>query len=253
MKVAFGNTVFDCRAVAFDKDGTLLDSHRYWRQIVDLRERFLAELAGEQILPPWRLAMGLRGEGETFLVDPNGPLATATTADETVMTASILYTQTGWVWSRCREAAAEAFRQADAALRPEKAFVPLPGASSVLVTLLKAGVKVGVVTSDDGTRAKQGLELLGAPEGTFLVAATDVRRSKPWPDMMEMASSLTGVPGEDFVVIGDSLADVRLARAVGAKSVAICHRNLYTRQEIDDLSREADATIESLWEIGVLG
>lgn len=251
MRVAFGSAVFPCRAVAFDKDGTLFDSHHYWAVVERLRSRILAELAGEDVLAPWRRSMGVSWDGDRFHIDVAGPYAIGTMQEEALVTAGVLYQEGFGSWERCRDVANTVFTRAAEALRPEEAFLPLDGAREMLQGLQDAGLPVGVVTSDNRRPAELALSLLAPLQVDFLVGADDVARAKPFPDLMLRAADLTGVALEDFVVVGDSMMDLLLARRVGARAVAIVHRHLYPPEHVAGLAAAADAVVDSLREIRV--
>ena len=252
MRVAFGGAEFPCRAVAFDKDGTLFDSHHYWGVVERLRARALADLAGEAIVPRWRKSIGVGWHGDRLVIDVAGPYAVGSVLEETILTATVLYQEGYGSWERCREVAQGVFGRAADHLRPEEAFLPLDGARETLRALQAAGLPVGVVTSDNRRPAEQALGLLAPVQVDFLVAADDVQRAKPFPDLMLRAAEVTGVAPEAFVVVGDSMMDLLLAKSVGAKAVAIVHRHLYSPEHVAGLEAAADAVVDSLRQIRVV-
>lgn len=97
----------------------------------------------------------------------------------------------------------------------------LPGARAAL-DRLSPRLALGLVTSGDGSRVRGELVRLRLAEA-FAVAlfAADVTRRKPHPEGLLRALERLGVPPAEAVYVGDSPEDVEMARAAGARSVAI--------------------------------
>jgi len=54
-----------------------------------------------------------------------------------------------------------------------------------------------------------------------IVTALDVKKPKPFPDALLIASRKLGVPPSQCAIIGDSIVDVQAGKAAGAKTVAV--------------------------------
>lgn len=90
----------------------------------------------------------------------------------------------------------------------------MPGVGEVLASL---AVPYCVATSSSPMRASRSLELVGLGKlvGPRLFTASQVERGKPAPDLfLHAAATLSSAPGR-CLVIEDSLAGVRAARAAG--------------------------------------
>lgn len=99
---------------------------------------------------------------------------------------------------------------------------PLPGVREVLRKLKAAGIPVGLASASlrpwvDATLA--GLGLNGAFDAT--VSASEVRRSKPAPDLYLEAAGRLNVPPERCLAVEDTAAGIASAKAAGMFAVQI--------------------------------
>lgn len=95
------------------------------------------------------------------------------------------------------------------------------GVREAMDVLARRGVALGVVTSKRHDAARRGLRLIGL-EAHFevLVGADDVARHKPEPEPVLRGVELLGrAPGE-CAYVGDTVHDLRAARAAGCRTVA---------------------------------
>ena len=130
-----------------------------------------------------------------------------------VMTTDFVARSTG----RSRAAASEAVD--DAWLPPDPVLLaqPLTDLPGLLGRLRSAGRKIAVVTSDDRAPTLASLAGLGiAGLVDALVCADDGFPSKPAPDTILEACRITGVEPGRTAMIGDSIADMKMATAAGA-------------------------------------
>ena len=179
------------KAIIFDWDGTLIDTTEavYQANVEVMRAFGLPELTrevyGANFTPNWRIFYAALGVPE-HLVE-----------------------QAADVWH-----AAYKGHQADL----------LPGAYIALERLVAAGIPIGVVTAGD--RKVVGVQL-GRTGVADLLGATvfgdDLAQQKPDPAPLRRALAALGhasTPGET-AYLGDTLDDVRMARAAGARGVGI--------------------------------
>jgi phosphoglycolate phosphatase len=121
-----------------------------------------------------------------------------------------------------------------------------PGGRELLEALAAAGIACGLCTNKpqpvtDVVMAATGLD-------RFIVAiigASDVRPKKPAPDMLLAAIAGVGVTPRDAVMVGDSIADFKTARAAGVPVILVDFG--YSRVPVDGLG--ADAIISHLSEL----
>ncbi|MGL5909751.1 MAG: HAD-IA family hydrolase [Phycicoccus sp.] len=170
--------------VLLDLDGTLVDS-------IAVVERSWARWCGEYGIDPRRLR-GLHGVPAASVV------------------ASVLPEPE-------REAALAriiAIEEADT-----DGIVVLPGAERLLHTLAAAEVPTAVVTSGTRGLAEARLAASGLPRPAVLVTASDVTRGKPAPDPWLLGAELLGVDPSECLVVEDSVAGLRAARAAGCRTL----------------------------------
>jgi HAD superfamily hydrolase (TIGR01509 family) len=98
---------------------------------------------------------------------------------------------------------------------------PFPGARSLVLRVRDDGLKAIVATSAKDEELKG---LLRAAEVDDLMeeraTASDAKRSKPDPDIVEAAIEESGVPSDNAVMIGDTPYDVEAATRAGVRAIA---------------------------------
>ena len=201
---------FEPGLIIFDKDGTLIDFEAMWGAwIIELAAR-LEALAGRPVRGKLFEALGYdAGRGKVIA---DGKLVATPMA--------ILFTLTIEVLERCglsAEAAGAAVQDAwhipdpVALARP---FTPLP---ELFGRLRAGGIRIAVATTDDRGPTEATLRGLGV-DGLIdaLICADDGIPVKPAPDMVTAICARLGLPPRLAIVVGDSAADLQMARAAGA-------------------------------------
>jgi sugar-phosphatase len=179
------DSVFDCDAVLFDMDGTLVDS----RQIV---ERMWARWAEEHGLPldeVMALAHGRRTLETMQLLAPH--LATLE----------------------------EAARLDELEGEEDGGETPIPGAAELLAAL--PAHRWAVVTSAHRSLALRRIASVGLPAPRVLVGADDVEVGKPAPEGYLQAAARLGVDIARCVVMEDTPAGTEAGRRAGARVVGL--------------------------------
>ncbi|MEY4388846.1 MAG: hypothetical protein RLZZ432_565 [Chloroflexota bacterium] len=179
------------KAILFDWDGTLIDTteHVYLANVEVMRAFGLRELTREEygahFSPNWRLMYAALGVPQERVEEAAG------------------------VWH--------------AAYRGHEADL-LPGALAALERLVAAGIPIGVVTAGD--RKVVGRQLVRTGVDALIGAAVfgdDGVEQKPHPAPLLRGLAALGhasTPGET-AYLGDTLDDVRMAIAAGARGVGI--------------------------------
>ncbi len=127
---------------------------------------------------------------------------------------------------------------------------PIPGMKDVVVDLVAAGIKLGIVTSTPRKNVAFKLEKL-SQNGMLchfmaIVTASDVVRKKPAPDPMIECCRQLGVKLENSVYVGDSRSDIKSGKSAGMKTIAV----LSGFDDLRALSKEfPDAVINSVAEL----
>ena len=222
-------------AVLFDKDGTILPFAPFWTTWTRVFRDALAAAvdvdltAGELLDWP----------ANTRTASHGSSLDVATMGDVRVRVAAML--RGGGVPDvDARRIVATASDTADAVAgaMPVSAHAGLVDAVDALSA---AGVRLGVVTGDDEARARRQVTALGLADRLPVVVGGDRGLpGKPDPATLVEACTLLGVEPAGGVYVGDSLVDVRAARAAGF-SLAIAYVPLDA--ELPTWSGEADAVL----------
>lgn len=96
-----------------------------------------------------------------------------------------------------------------------------PGVRSMLDRLSRRGCGIAVATGKTAARARSLLTTLGL-QAPFrhVIGSDEVARSKPEPDIVLRALELLGADAADAMMIGDAVNDIRAAKAAGVTAVA---------------------------------
>ena len=106
----------------------------------------------------------------------------------------------------------------------------MPGCFEALEWLRERGVKMGVVTSNSQEVAERILVMKGLLGFfTAVVCRTPALRMKPHPDQLLVCFEMMGVDPSRGVFVGDSVRDVKAAKAAGVYAVAV--PSYFTRRE----------------------
>jgi phosphoglycolate phosphatase len=121
---------------------------------------------------------------------------------------------------------------------------PLADLRALFETLHASGRHVAVATTDDREPTARTLAALGvADEIDAFVCADDGVAVKPAPDMVIHLCRAVGVPPTRTAVVGDSAADLRMARAADAGRAIAVLTGVGGRAELEPL---ADIVIDSV-------
>lgn len=183
-----------CSAVLFDLDGVLVDS----RAVVERTWRGWCERRGFDAAKVLEAAHGRRTVDTLRLVAPD------------------------------LDHAAELRWLEEAELADREGIVAIPGAPELAASLPRD--RWAVVTSAGRELAHRRLKWVGLPIPSCLVPAEAVSRGKPSPEGYLSAATELRVPPADCVVIEDSPAGVRAARA--ARMTVIGLTTTYGRDDL---------------------
>ncbi|HUG39716.1 MAG TPA: HAD-IA family hydrolase [Longimicrobiales bacterium] len=118
------------------------------------------------------------------------------------------------------EACVRDFHAAYAALHAELFEGPYDGILELLDEIRAAGLATGIVTGKSRRSWETTSALCRLGPFQVLVFDDDVRAPKPDPHGLELAIDRLGLEAADCVYIGDTVTDVRAARAAGLRPVA---------------------------------
>ncbi|MCL6429826.1 MAG: HAD family hydrolase [Anaerolineae bacterium] len=231
----------ECRAIIFDKDGTLVDLLGIQFELAESRFQAMVAVVGPEAAQAWQEAVGV-DLGRRW-VDPEGPLCTAPRHEELLVAAALLY-RLGHGWHEARALAQAAYDRADAMSSPPYGARLLPGVPELLADLSARGLKLAIATTDRRWRTEASLSALGIGQHfAACIGAEDVSRGKPAPDMVLAACQRLACRPEEAIVVGDSPADLQMGRAAG---VAACIGVTTGLNGADRLAALADAVLPAV-------
>jgi HAD superfamily hydrolase (TIGR01509 family) len=98
---------------------------------------------------------------------------------------------------------------------------PLPGSRALVLRVRADGLKAIVATSAKDAELKGLLQAAGVNDlMEERATASDAKRSKPDPDIVQAAVEESGVRKENLIMIGDTPYDVEAATRAGVKCIA---------------------------------
>ena len=197
----------------FDKDGTLIEFHLMWGPWV---EELAVRLETATGLPLREGLYGLLGvERATGRVQAHGLMA-ATPMRRLREVVEGYVADAGAGPAVAAEAVASAWHAPD----PVALAQPVTDLKELLPALRRRVPTFAVATSDDRDPTERTLAALGiADEMAALACADDGIRPKPAPDPVLHLCATLGTAPARAAVVGDSPADMRMARAAGAGRV----------------------------------
>ena len=201
--------------IIFDKDGTLIDFHAMWSGWMEQLAARLEAGTGLELTPGFYAAMGYDAEARRAI--PDGWLAATPMARLWDLTAA--YLQGGGL---ARREAVAAVAAAWFAPDPVATARPVTDLPALFGRLKAQGLKLAVATTDDRAPTLATLAALGVAGWLDQVlCADDGVAVKPAPDMVLDICAALGVRPDRTVVVGDSLNDMAMARAAGARAIGM--------------------------------
>lgn len=200
----------DIDLLIFDKDGTLIEFHLMWGGWVDALARRLEAAAGLSLREGLYPLLGV--DPATGIVHAHGLMA-ATPMSRIREVVQAYVGEAGASPDVARTAVESAWHAPD----PVGLAQPVTDLVALLGRIRDRVGTFAVATSDDRLPTERTLAALGvSTEFAAITCADDGIRTKPSPDpVLHLCSTLGIAPGRTAVV-GDSPADLLMARAAGA-------------------------------------
>ncbi len=219
-------------AILFDKDGTLIDFDETWGPATYEVMRALAK-GDEAALRRQAEALHFSLETRRFL--GTSPLIAGSSASY------------GSLWGEAlgRSDFEALKREIDAltAIESLKSLSPIGKPADILGVLRGRGVRLGLATNDSEASARRQAAALGLDGLLDFVAGYDSGHGgKPAPGMVLAFARHIGVAPSDVAMVGDTLHDLRAARAAGALAIAV----LTGPAAIANLADEADHVLDDI-------
>ena len=226
--------------VVFDKDGTIIEFGSMWSGwAVGLAEG-LRVATGRSVEAPLYAMLGF--DAGTGSILPGGGLAATPMTRLRERTRDVLM-GLGLAQTEAERALGVAWHAPD----PVTTARPLADLHALFGRLRDDGRRIAVATSDDRDPTERALAALDVADAIdAIVCADDGVEVKPAPDMVLYLCTALGVTPERTAVVGDSPADLRMARAAGAGLSIGVLTGVGARI---DLAPLADAVIDSVGEL----
>lgn len=201
---------FTPQAIVFDKDGTLIDFDAMWGSwTLQLADRFQAsngldirqalcecygyDIARRKILPDGKLTCTPMWQLRELMIEAVASFGLSA------------------IESSC--AVAEAWHVPD----PVTLARPFTDIQKLFTNIHRLGIKIALATTDDRGPTRAMLEAFGVKDLiTTMVCSDDGIQAKPAPDMVTTLCQRMNVHPGDVIVVGDTVADLQMARAAGA-------------------------------------
>ena len=247
-RVGINGRYFDIDAIAFDKDGTLLDFHHLWGQKAQLWVDALIARTDGSVAMRQALFQTLGYEPTSQRVVNDSPLAVASIPKLYTLAAGVLY-QHGVAWHAAEGLVQTAVTETIEAIPSAQLVRPLGNVAAAVQALHVAGVKIAVITSDDRRATLDELPALGIAEWvTAVVCGDDPLPNKPAPDGLYHAAQTLGVSPQRMLMVGDTASDMVFGRNAG---VAGCIGVRDGAGDLAVLQQHADVVVESIGEITI--
>lgn len=231
----------NCRALLFDKDGTLLNFRLMWlgwcRELIKAMSPDFRPGDIEQCLPAWGVDLALGS------IEPDGHLAIGSTVDLQQSLCGEMISK-GFCTTNPGEEVLHAMQQAYRSVEEKKLVQVIDGVGEAVKELHSRGYILAVVTTDDAAKAAENLKTLGLESYFSAVLGCDmVENCKPAPDLVLEACRVLGVKPGETAVIGDTVADMLMGRAAGTA----CNIGVASGVTSPaDLAGHADIVLESV-------
>ena len=246
--LVIGGVIYRPSLIVFDKDGTLVDFHYLWGtwSVAYLRAIVNALEDGERLWTPLCRTLGYDADAQRILRD--SPLATEPADGLAKVTATVLY-QEGVPWTRATEVASNCLPVAQEELSLRGLVRSVGDVPSLFRRLRRAGVRIGIATTDQRDLTLAVMDLIGVTELVdHFVCGDDGVEIKPAPDMVLAICAALGIPPEESIVVGDTTADMIMGRRAKVQLRVGVLTGVALK---DDLVPHSDVILDSIHDIAV--
>ena len=207
------------KAVIFDKDGTLIDIHHYWSSMIRIRAslvtlKWFNNNEKDRIQNHLIDVMGVNLE--TGKMKQDGPVGVKPRSFNVDVVANFVRKSGHYITN---DEVEELFKKADQITSED--MLPLlkilPGVEELLVKLKNCNIQSIIVSTDITSRAQLAMKELKIDRYFSKIIGGDLaKRTKPEPDLAELALNNLEFDAKNVAVIGDHPFDVMMGKAVNA-------------------------------------
>ena len=231
---------FKAQAIIFDKDGTLIDFDAMWGGWVIYLAEQLHAISGLHVREPLCSAMGYDDANKKVL--SHGKLAATPMAQLYRLTVEVMQSL-----GLSAEQAESVVEQGWCIPDPVVLAKQFTDTRTLFQKLHSQNIKLGIATTDDRAPTQAMIEAFDIEEYlSTMVCADDGIPAKPAPDMVLTICERMKVDPSRVMVVGDTTADLKMARAAGAGMVVGVLSGVSASA---DLIHYADVLIESVDEL----
>lgn len=216
------------KAVVFDLDGTLVKFNIDFRAVrAEIRGFLISRGVPPSVLSINESIFEMLKKAEIFMKNNGKPAATIEAFRKKALAIAEKY-------------------ELEAAKTTSLQF----GVKEVLETLWRMGLKIGLCTVSGQKSTEYMLERFGIKEFFSTVTSREhVRHVKPDAEHLQTTLEALGVSPKEALVVGDSQADIRCAKELGAVAVGVL-TGVSTFKELMDAG--ADYLVTSITDIPIL-
>jgi phosphoglycolate phosphatase len=233
---------FNAQAIIFDKDGTLIDFDAMWGgwtlQIADRLQAATGLNSREALCAVY----GYDSARKKIL--PNGKLTCTP-----MWRLRELLVEVAQSLGLSNEEALSAVQQAWVVPDPVKLAKPFTDVRVLFENIHRSGIKIAVATTDDRAPTEAMLDAFQVTElVATMVCADDGIPAKPAPDMVVTICARLNVIPAKTIVIGDTTADLQMARSAGAGLVIGVLSGVGSLEKLTPLADFLMDTVDTLQE-----
>ncbi len=200
----------DVKLAVFDKDGTLIDVHTYWVNMIKFRAELVTDRLGLGEEEKLGLMESMGVDTGLWKIKPEGPVGLK--KREIVLKAGVEYLITLGVPDQTL-LFEEVFREVDvnSSEHFDEIIKPLDGLYELFEALKKRSCLIAIATTDLTERARLAMRHVGVEDSIDFIAGADlVKRSKPATDLLDLVTHKLDVSKGSSVMVGDAVSDVQM-------------------------------------------
>lgn len=226
----------DVQLCIFDKDGTIIDVHTYWANMVRLRAEFIGKALGLDEATQTGIMESMGVDTKKMLIKSDGPVGLK--KKEIVLKSGVDYLLAKG-YPDCTRQFVSIFRKVDAHSLDlfNNIIKPMPQVHSVFSQLKSADCFIALATTDIRERAIHAMKHLNLLEFVDdIVGADGVQRPKPNPEIILTICEKLCVPVEKSIMVGDAKSDVMTGINAGCLASIAVESGLTPREYLAALT-----------------